>query len=54
MVDCRNYRYQNTPKMEWCREGVDTSFCKYGEYCPFYEKCKDEDEMEERHYPDEP
>ncbi len=52
MVDCKNYRYQNNPKTEWCREGVDTSFCEYGEACPFYEKCEDEWELEERHYPD--
>lgn len=53
MVDCKNYRYQNIPKDEWCREGVDTSLCKYGDRYPFYEQCKDEDELEEQHYPDE-
>lgn len=53
MIDCKNYRYRNNPREEWCREGVDTSFCKNGDGCPFYEKCEDEWELEERRYPDE-
>lgn len=53
MIDCKNYRYQDSTGEEWCREGVDTSFCKHGEQCPFYEKCVNEDELEERHYPED-
>lgn len=50
MIDCNNYRIQKSTNDEWCREGVHLSMCS--EDCPFREPCKDEDEKEERFYPD--
>lgn len=52
MVDCKNYRYQNNQE-EWCREGLNILFCQNGKNCPFYEKCQNDWDLEERHYPEE-
>ncbi len=49
MVDCKNYRYQDSIGEEWCRAGIDMPLC--GEDCPFFEKCENELELEERYYP---
>lgn len=52
MVDCKNYRCQDSTEEEWCRAGADTLLCAYGRQCPYYEKCENETELEERNYPD--
>lgn len=50
MIDCKNNRYQDSTGEEWCRAGIDIPLC--GEDCPFFEKCENESELEERYYPE--